>query len=69
MLNGLLIGARPAHWVKNLIIFAALIFAREYTDPHRISLAVVAFIAFCLVLFYLKGLRNSERVYKASVSS
>jgi len=28
-----------------------------------------AFIAFCLVLFYLKGLRNSERIYQSAISS
>jgi 4-hydroxybenzoate polyprenyltransferase len=40
--------ARIHHWIKNLIIFAALIFARKYTDTHSILLAVEGFIAFCL---------------------
>jgi 4-hydroxybenzoate polyprenyltransferase len=48
MLKGLLISARPSQWVKNLIVFAALIFAKEYGDPHKIGLAVQAFAAFCL---------------------
>jgi 4-hydroxybenzoate polyprenyltransferase len=48
MLKGLLISARPSHWVKNLILFAALIFAREYGIPEKIGLAVLAFTAFCL---------------------
>jgi 4-hydroxybenzoate polyprenyltransferase len=34
--------------VKNLIIFAALIFSREYTDTAKIGLAALAFAAFCL---------------------
>lgn len=38
---------RPSHWVKNLVVFAALIFAQVYTDPQKVLLAVIAFIAFC----------------------
>jgi 4-hydroxybenzoate polyprenyltransferase len=48
MLKGLVISARPSHWVKNLIIFAALIFAKEYRVPEKIGLAVLTFAAFCL---------------------
>ncbi len=48
MLKGLVISARPSHWIKNLIVFAALIFAKQYEIPEKIGLAVLAFIAFCL---------------------
>jgi 4-hydroxybenzoate polyprenyltransferase len=48
MLKGLVISARPSQWVKNLIIFAALIFAKEYEIPEKIGLAVLTFAAFCL---------------------
>ncbi len=48
MFMGLVISARPGHWVKNLIIFAALIFAKEYEVPEKIGLAVITFVAFCL---------------------
>jgi len=48
MLKALLISMRPSHWVKNLIIFAALIFAREYTDSEKIGLTLLTFAAFCL---------------------
>jgi len=37
---------RPAHWVKNLIVFAALVFAQVYMMPEKILLAVLAFLAF-----------------------
>jgi 4-hydroxybenzoate polyprenyltransferase len=48
MIKGILISMRPAHWVKNLIVFAALIFAEVYMIPGKIWLAFAAFIAFCL---------------------
>jgi 4-hydroxybenzoate polyprenyltransferase len=40
--------ARPSHWIKNLIVFAALVFSRQVTDAGAVAAAVVAFIAFCL---------------------
>jgi 4-hydroxybenzoate polyprenyltransferase len=40
--------ARPGHWIKNLFVFAALLFSREVTHPRAIALAAVAFAAFCL---------------------
>lgn len=40
---------RPSQWLKNLILFAALIFAGELTDVTKSLNAVLAFIAFCLL--------------------
>jgi len=40
--------ARPSHWIKNVFVFAALLFSREVTSPHAVALAAVAFAAFCL---------------------
>jgi 4-hydroxybenzoate polyprenyltransferase len=48
MIRGLILAARPGHWVKNLVIFAALIFARVYGDTNKVGLTLLAFIAFCL---------------------
>ena len=39
---------RPKHWVKNLFVFAALIFARELFHLEPFLEAVKAFVAFCL---------------------
>lgn len=39
---------RPVHWVKNLSIFAALIFSQNLFVPLLFSRVVWAFIAFCL---------------------
>ena len=40
---------RPKQWTKNLLVFAALIFAQEYGDGGKVLLAVWAFLALCLV--------------------
>jgi 4-hydroxybenzoate polyprenyltransferase len=39
---------RPKHWVKNLVVFAPLIFAKELFEPHQLLTATRAFVAFCL---------------------
>jgi len=48
MFYSILKTARFHHWVKNLIVFAALIFAQKYTDAASVILAIKAFAAFCL---------------------
>ncbi|MEA2064323.1 MAG: decaprenyl-phosphate phosphoribosyltransferase [Gemmatimonadota bacterium] len=40
---------RPVQWIKNLLVFAGLIFAHELSDPHKISLTVQAFCVFCIL--------------------
>lgn len=48
MFYAILRTARVYHWVKNLVIFAALVFAQKYTDPGSVLLALRGFLAFCL---------------------
>jgi 4-hydroxybenzoate polyprenyltransferase len=40
---------RPNQWIKNIVIFGALIFAREFTDWAKVSKAFYAFVIFCLL--------------------
>jgi 4-hydroxybenzoate polyprenyltransferase len=40
---------RPAQWVKNLLIFAGLIFGRRLFDPVALVHAVSAFAVFCVL--------------------
>ena len=40
---------RPNQWIKNIVIFGALIFAREFTDWVKVSRAFYAFVIFCLL--------------------
>ncbi|HKQ49248.1 MAG TPA: decaprenyl-phosphate phosphoribosyltransferase [Phycisphaerae bacterium] len=38
---------RPAQWVKNVFVFAALVFGHRRTDPDALLLALAAFAIFC----------------------
>jgi len=39
---------RPRQWTKNLLLFAALVFANELFDAESVVLACLGFAAFCL---------------------
>lgn len=39
---------RPKQWIKNLFVFAPLVFARELFDPSRVLVACRAFFVFSL---------------------
>ncbi|MFH1375841.1 MAG: UbiA family prenyltransferase, partial [Patescibacteria group bacterium] len=49
MFSHLLTSLRPKQWIKNLLIFAPLIFSHSFTDPVAVNLALTAFGIFCLV--------------------
>lgn len=40
---------RPLQWTKNLLVFAALLFARQAGDPGQVRRAAVVFVSFCLI--------------------
>lgn len=40
---------RPHQWVKNLLVFAGVLFAKHLLDVDRVLMAVSAFCIFCLV--------------------
>jgi 4-hydroxybenzoate polyprenyltransferase len=55
---------RPRQWTKNLVVFAALIFAREANDRHLVLHAVVGFGTFCLLsglVYMLNDVKDRER--------
>ena len=41
--------ARPYQWIKNAVIFAALVFSHRLFHPRDLALACVAVIAFCAI--------------------
>ena len=38
---------RPKHWIKNMFVFPALIFAAQFTDWQAVFLTISAFFSFC----------------------
>ena len=42
-----IVALRPRQWVKNLLLFAGIIFAAQLDDPHRWLEASAAFVAYC----------------------
>ena len=47
-LSAIIKALRPSHWVKNLSLFAALLFSQNLFEPVLFNRVVWAFIAFCL---------------------
>ena len=48
-LRDLLISMRPKQWIKNLLIFTALVFDEKLLDPQALLITVAGFMLFCLV--------------------
>ena len=46
---GLLRAMRPKQWTKNLLVFAALLFAQRLGDPQAAFVALATFALFCLL--------------------
>lgn len=40
---------RPKQWAKNILVFAAVVFAGDLTDPSKLSISAAAFAIFCLL--------------------
>jgi 4-hydroxybenzoate polyprenyltransferase len=54
---------RPQEWIKNLFVFAGLLFSGKFDEPHAVAMAVLTFVSFCLVSsagYYLNDLLDVE---------
>lgn len=49
LINGLIRSLRPEQWTKNLVVFGALVFSKNFTDIQMIETTVLMFGLFCLV--------------------
>jgi 4-hydroxybenzoate polyprenyltransferase len=47
--RAVIVAMRPKEWVKNLLVFAGLLFSGKFDELDAIGAATVTFIAFCLV--------------------
>lgn len=46
MIRAIVTSLRPRQWIKNLFVFAPLLFVRAFSDPGKVALAVLACILF-----------------------
>lgn len=63
MLPALLKAMRPHQWVKNLLVFAPLMFAHRFGEVEATVQAVMAFAIFCLLsssIYLLNDIRDVE---------
>ena len=49
MIAALIQAMRPRQWVKNLLVFASLVFAHELGNPSSVQRSLMAFAVFCLL--------------------
>jgi len=55
---------RPHQWIKNTLVFAALLFTVSFTRWELVVLSLLGFVALCMVssgLYLLNDLRDRER--------
>jgi 4-hydroxybenzoate polyprenyltransferase len=46
-MSPLLASLRPQEWIKNLLVFAGVIFSRQFDDGQALLDATITFVAFC----------------------
>ena len=54
---------RPKEWIKNVFVFAGLLFSGKFSHGHDVFEAVVTFVAFCLISsagYYVNDLLDVE---------
>jgi 4-hydroxybenzoate polyprenyltransferase len=49
MISELIEIIRPKQWYKNMVVFAALFFSKNITNPEMVFASVVGFVALCLI--------------------
>jgi 4-hydroxybenzoate polyprenyltransferase len=68
----IVVSMRPRQWIKNLIVFAALIFARRLLEPRLLLLSTYAFLVFCATsggVYIVNDLLDSDRDRKHPAKS
>jgi 4-hydroxybenzoate polyprenyltransferase len=59
----LVVAMRPGEWIKNLLVFAGLLFSGQLDEGPQVADAVLTFLAFCAVAsagYLLNDLRDRE---------
>ena len=61
--GALVVAMRPQEWVKNLLVFAGLVFSRQFDEAEPLGAAILTFVAFCAISsagYLLNDLRDVE---------
>jgi 4-hydroxybenzoate polyprenyltransferase len=64
VLVALLQAMRPHQWIKNTLVFAALLFTVRFTQLPLVVLSLLGFVALCMVssaLYLINDIRDRER--------
>jgi 4-hydroxybenzoate polyprenyltransferase len=54
---------RPQEWIKNVFVFAGLLFSGKFDQPHDVLAAVLTFVSFCFISsagYYVNDLIDVE---------
>ncbi len=54
---------RPQEWIKNVFVFAGLLFSGQFDQAHEVMLATLTFVSFCLISsagYYVNDLIDVE---------
>jgi 4-hydroxybenzoate polyprenyltransferase len=63
-LKQIVLSMRPRQWVKNFMVFPALVFSGNFTDPVAVAVTVGGFVVFCLLsgaVYLYNDLTDVER--------
>jgi 4-hydroxybenzoate polyprenyltransferase len=61
--RALVAAMRPPEWIKNLLVYAGLLFSQQFDDPARVLDATLVFVAFCAISsagYLVNDLRDAE---------
>jgi 4-hydroxybenzoate polyprenyltransferase len=64
VLGALVVSLRPRQWIKNLFVFAGLVFGGKLLDPHAGVSALATFAVFCAlsgVVYLINDVADRER--------
>ena len=62
-MSPLVASLRPQEWIKNLLVFAGVIFSRQFDDSQALLDATITFVAFCAISsagYLFNDLRDRE---------
>ncbi|OQX85002.1 MAG: decaprenyl-phosphate phosphoribosyltransferase [Candidatus Latescibacteria bacterium 4484_7] len=63
-LNAILISMRPKQWTKNLVLFAGVVFSKNFTSPSSLKESFYGFVIFCALsgtIYILNDIFDREK--------